>query len=189
MAVKNDRWLDEALASLRAQTFRDFEIILIRDPNGHGLAHCLNRAARLARGRYLARLDADDLAHEDRLSQQVACLEANPHIALVGTWARLIDEMGFTVGVRTYTDPIAHGTTGIQNRLIHSSVMARREAFEEAGGYDETLSLCQDFDLWLRIGSLAILPEPLVSLRQHAGQMSRRTWARRSSPSSRAPSR
>ena len=174
MAVKDDRWLDEALASIEAQTFRDFEVILIRDHLGRGLAHSLNRAARVARGRYLARLDADDMAYRRRFSRQVTVLNASPDINVLGSWATLMTQDGDKIG--TFA-PNQHNPFG--NPLIHSSVMARREAFEEAGGYDETLSLCQDYDLWLRVGSLAILPEPLVFLRQHAGQMSRRTWTRR----------
>ena len=175
MAVKDDRWLNEAIASLDAQTFRDFEMVLIVDHVGHGLAHCLNRAARLARGYYLARLDADDLAYRHRFQQQVTVLNAYHNINILGSWATLITQDGDRIG----TFAPNHDNYPWRNPLIHSSVMARREVFEEAGGYDETLSLCQDFDLWLRIGSLAILPEPLVFLRQHAGQMSRRTWARR----------
>ena len=178
MVVKDDRWLDEALWSLVAQTYDSLEVVCLRD-GGDGLTVGLNRAARLARSpRYLARLDADDLAYPGRIARQVAYLDANPDVVVCGTWAHRADAHGHLVGT-SKPDP---AWLPWRNPLIHSSVLMRRDAFETSGGYDETLATCQDFDLWVRLlgmGRVAIIPEPWVIVREHAGQVSRRSWRRR----------
>ena len=178
MVVKDPTWLDEALASLVAQTYDSMEVVCLAD-GGMGLTVGLNRAARLARGtRYLARLDADDRAYPGRLARQVAYLDAHPEMVVCGTWAHRADSHGQIRGL-VMPDPswLPHC-----NPLIHSSVLIRREAFDAVGGYDETLAVCQDFDLWLRlmgVGSVGIIPEPWVIVREHPGQVSRRAWRRR----------
>jgi hypothetical protein len=134
---------------------------------------------REARGVYVARLDQDDVSLPRRLEKQVEFLEGHPEIALVGTWAQIIDAGGRDIGQRrfaTASDEL-HETLLRFCALVHSSVMFRRAPVLAAGGYG-TGPLgrhCRDYELWLRLSDtlrLANLPEVLVKYRVHPDQMS-----------------
>ncbi|MGN6504083.1 MAG: glycosyltransferase [Tepidisphaeraceae bacterium] len=199
MAVYNGQeYLAEAIDSILSQTFGDFEFIIVDDGStdaspamlkeyaardrrirlieqkNSGLTASLNKAAKLATGRYLARMDPDDIALPQRFEKQVAYLDAHPEITLLGTRVILIDPYG-----TEYQRPM-HALTHeeIDQRLlagegwaiVHPVAMLRREAFERVNGYDERYRTSQDFDLWLRMaetGRLANLEEPLLKYRQH----------------------
>ena len=192
-------WVREAIASVLAQTAPDLELIVvddgstdgtpatlaaIRDPRlvvvrqaRQGLTRALNRALRLARAPLLARLDADDLALPERLARQREFLDAHPEVGLLGTAAREVDAAGREVGVVV---PPADDA-GIRHALIrgnpfvHSSVMLRRRVLDEGQGYDERLTVAQDYDLWMRLSRvtrLANLAEPLVVRRLLPGRVS-----------------
>src|SRR5439155_898083 len=142
-----------------------------------GLTRSLNRALGLARGALVARLDADGLAVPERFARQRAFLDAHPDVGLVGTGAGEVDAAGREVGVVVpLADDAAIRRTLIRrNPFVHSSVMLRREAVLRVGGYDETLPVAQDYDLWMRLSRvtrLANLPEPLVVRRLLPGRVS-----------------
>ena len=187
------RWLLDAVESVRAQSFQDWEMVIVLDgarPGGlagfrggqirdpvwqehAGLAASLNRAAALARGQVYARMDADDVCHPDRLRRQV---EAMDDVDVLGTWAH---QIGTVSGVLRY--PVGHAEIVAamrrHNPLCHPTVMMRREAFWEAGGYDpEWSGPGQDWILWARLARMGArfgnLPEPLLYYRRHAGQAS-----------------
>lgn len=200
MGVYNgERWLHEAVDSVLGQTLDDFELIVIddgstdstaeileayRDPRLRvtrqpqaGLTVSLNRLARQASAPLVARLDADDVALPERFARQVAFLDAHPEVGLLGTGCHDVDPAGRAL--RTYRPP--EGDSEIRRALIrrnpfvHSSVMARRDALERAGFYDETLPVAQDYDLWVRLSRvtrMANLPEPLVLRRFTPGMIS-----------------
>lgn len=204
MAVRNgEPYLSAALESLSRQTFTDFEIILVdngstdatpqlietwrqREPRLRTtdcatpcLSRSLSLAASLARGRYLARLDADDIAEPHRLARQVAEMEADPELVLLGSQARIIDAAGRRHGRRR---ALLHDGE-LRKRLIeecafvHSSVIMRRAAFEAAGGYRASLRAGEDYDLWTRmaaVGRIANLAEPLVQYRIHPKSLTKR---------------
>ena len=211
------RWLLDAVESVRAQSFRDWEMVIvfdgarpggivgfrsgrddrIRDPiwqEHAGLAASLNRAASLARGQVYARMDADDVCHPDRLRRQV---EAMDDLDVLGTWAH---QIGTVSGVLRY--PVGHAEIVAamrrRNPLCHSTVMMRREAFWTAGGYDPTWTgPGQDWDLWHRMAragaQFATLPEPLLHYRRHGDQVSAgwrgrvAAWSGRLNPLLRVP--
>lgn len=142
-----------------------------------GLTRSLNRALRLSTAPIVARMDADDVAVPERFARQLAFLEAHPEVGLLGTGCREIAPDGKIL--RTLTpptdDPAIRRALIRQNPFIHSSVMMRREALEAVGGYDETLAVAQDYDLWMRMSRvtrMANLPEPLVLRRLTPGRVS-----------------
>lgn len=187
----------EAAASILVQTFMDFELIVVDDASTDDTPRILaslkdprlrvfsltencgrnaacNRAAATARGDYLAMLDADDSSLPKRLERQVAFLQAHPDIALCGGWARLVDEQGRSAEWRQPTEPAAIRAAMLRsNPFIHSTMMIRRRAFEEAGGFDQAERFwAADYDLYLRIVArhpAANIPEILAVYRSHGG--------------------
>ena len=200
MSVRNgERWVGEAVDSILGQTFDDLEFIVVddgstdstgailearKDPRlrvihqpPSGLTTSLNRAWRLSGAALLARMDADDVAHPDRLARQVTFLDAHPEVGLLGTGCHEISESREVIGVIVppEDDAAIRRVLIRKNPFVHSSVMLRRAALEAAGGYDESLPVAQDYDLWLRMSRLtrmANLPEPLVKRRLTPGRVS-----------------
>jgi len=196
MSVYNgEQFLSEAVESILDQTYRDFEFIVVNDGSTDGtqnileschderivrvnqertgLTKALNRGLSRARGEYIARMDADDISLPERLERQVAFLDRNPTVALVGCNMVVIDETGATVSVIDV--PVENEEIKWQllfrNRFGHSAVMFRRECLSRVGTYDETIPYAQDYDLWLRISqhySLGNLREYLHQWRLNA---------------------
>ncbi len=200
MSVHNGgRWLRAAIESVLAQTWRDFEFLilddastddsvaqiesfsdprirLIRLPENIGLTRSLNVGLREARGEFIARQDADDLSASERLAAQVAFFERHPDVPLVGTQARLIHAEGRSRGVRDLPRAAVsvRWLSLLDNPIIHTSAMFRAAVIrDEFGG--ESFSCCQDYEMWTRV----LLKYPaqnlsgrLVSVREHAGSIS-----------------
>jgi glycosyltransferase involved in cell wall biosynthesis len=182
MSVYNgERFLAEALESILAQTWTDFEFLIINDgstdrsrkiilsygdprirlldnPTNIGLTKSLNRGLELARGDMIARQDADDLSHPARLSKQVAFLEEHPEVALLGTRASLIDAWGrYLPDLLTRRATTANGIKWqlmVYTPFVHTSVMFRREiVWTKLGGYKEDFKRRQDYEFWSRIAA------------------------------------
>jgi glycosyltransferase involved in cell wall biosynthesis len=197
------RWIGEALASLQAQSFADFELIVVddgsQDRTAHivaqaqgdarirllpqpplGLVAALNRGLEAAHGEFIARLDADDRAHPARLARQVELLRAQPELGLIGSWAEIIDADGRTLGrLRPPADPDALATMLMwRNPMLHSSTMWRADLTARVGRYRAAFEAAEDYDLWLRMaehGRIANIPEYLLQYRRHdAGVTGRR---------------
>lgn len=190
MAVYNgEEYLLDAIRSIQTQTFNNFELIIINDASDDrtaellqtigdprirvftnernvGLTKSLNKALRHCRGRFIARMDADDLSHPLRFEKQLAFLESHRDCALVGSSYYVINDKGITVSlVQVVTDP-AQLKAGLkqQNWFGHGSVMMRQSALAQVGGYDEEFRYAQDYDLWLRLSErfeVANINEPL----------------------------
>lgn len=200
MAARNaERYLSETMDSLLAQTFSAWELIAIDDGStdttrdilqryaaneprihiieqaGAGLAASLNNGIAAAQGKYIARIDADDIAMPQRLEKQVAWLEAHPNVDVLGSAALyLADGVRTTIAIHVPSEP-AQIERAMQrgNCMIHPAVMMRSEAVRAAGGYRSCFVAAQDYDLWLRMlerGQLANLAEPLIYYRFHAEQ-------------------
>jgi glycosyltransferase involved in cell wall biosynthesis len=210
MPVHNGaNWLPEAVASVRAQDFGDFEFLIVDDGSDDGTAAtlsafasndrrirllhqapqgivaALNHAIAAARAPYLARLDADDRARPDRLGKQLAFLQAHPKVGLLGTFADTIDAAGNVIGrLAPPTDGarLAH-VLGRTNPFIHSSVMMRTALVRRIGGYRAAFKAAEDYDLWLRLaeaGGIANIAECLTQYRRHDSNLSRRDAIRQS---------
>jgi len=186
--------IEESVRSVIAQTFTDWELVLIdncstdrsmeivraiADPRikitqldrNHGRTPALNIGLGKARGDYLAILDADDISVPQRFALQVDCLRANPQVVAVASWYRNIDGTG-----RVLTE-VAIPTTNVDlvRRLasncpfMNSAMMFKTELTREVGGYDESFQYSQDLALWLGLASLGefrSIPEFLTSIRQ-----------------------
>jgi glycosyltransferase involved in cell wall biosynthesis len=180
MCVYNDeRHVGEAIESVLAQTFADFELLIVddgstdatprvlaeyaaRDPRIHvvtqanaGTTVSANRGLALARGEYVARLDSDDVSLPDRLAIEVAYLDRHPDVALVGGGTLLMDAKGAVVGRRNIHP--RNAALALRSRCIYqqSDVMFRRATVNSLGGYRTKFRNAQDYDLWLRISDVA----------------------------------
>ena len=140
----------------------------------------LNHGLELARGRYIARQDQDDVSDPTRLAKQVAFMEANPECGLLGTRAQIW--VGDTPTQRAHDHPIDNATLQLDlmfnNPFVHSSVMMRRSALNAVGGYttDPSRQPPEDYELWSRISRrylIANLPERLLIYRETPNSMSR----------------
>ncbi len=195
------RDLRAAVESVRAQTFADFEFIivddgstddsvaivescadprirLVRNAANQGQTACLNQGLALARGEWIARQDADDLSDPERLARQMAHLRAHPETVLLGTAGRQIDGDGRVLGeVRLPSRPWEIRWLNLfDNSFLHSAVMFRTAVVRAEGGYDESFRCSQDYALWSRLTRrypVENLAEPLISLRVHAASMMR----------------
>ena len=200
MPVRNGaRFMRTAIDSILAQTFTNFELLIIDDDStdetvpialsvkdarvrcltGHGrrgLAGSLNLGLEAAEGIYIARLDHDDVARADRLAMQVAVLDARDDVALVGSQATLIDEHGRRLGVvnRPLSRIGIRWFALVDNPLIHSSVVFRADVARALGGYDAGLSWIEDYEFWgriLRDHVIENVSERLIAYRQSAASM------------------
>jgi hypothetical protein len=147
------------------------------------LTRSLNRGLALARGTFVARQDADDISHPDRLASQVACLEQERSLAVLGTQARMIDARGRPVRAAPWPKSTANRAIRWQlifdSPFIHASVMFRKDViWSSLGGYDETFTTSQDFELWSRVAAaghaMKNLPGVHVSFRVHQASVSSR---------------
>jgi glycosyltransferase involved in cell wall biosynthesis len=201
MAAHNaERYLRDAIASILGQTLRDFELIVVDDGSTDatpgilaqfaeqdsririmrhdgqkacGLTRSLIAGTARVRGRFIARMDADDVAEPERFAKQVAFLSQHPNCVAVGCWLTLIDPDGDPLADRSvpskHEEIVLELFTG-NGAIPHPSAMIGRRAFEQVGGYRAQFSASQDLDLWLRlaeIGELANLTERLLRYRLH----------------------
>lgn len=198
MSVYNsEAYLREAVESMLNQSFKEFEFIIINDtstdssleiiesyddsrikiihnPENIGLTRSLNKGLKLARGKYIARMDADDVSLPDRLEKQVRFMEDNPEIGICGTWYKvpaknkIVQHPIFHQGIITALfkdNAIGHPTS-----ILRKEVITRYNLF-----YNERFLASQDYDLWVRAANVTLLaniPEVLVLYRLHDKQVS-----------------
>ena len=194
----------EAVESVRRQSFRDWELLVVDDGSTDGTdqvieslisdgIRCIrqehsgvsaarNRGIRAARNDWIAFLDSDDYWHKQKLQQQFEALEANPEYLAVHT-----DEIWIRSGVRV--NPRKHHRKRSGWMFHHclrlclispSSILLHRSLLDESGLFDESFPVCEDYELWLRITArrpVFFVPEKLVVKRGgHADQLSRSRW-------------
>ena len=184
MPVHNgERHLRQTVASILAQTWADFEFIivddgstdstfdllanfaeqdsriqLLRNETNLGIVGSMNKLFRLARGTYVNRHDSDDISMPERYGQQVAYLDANPQVGMVTSQVEIIDAQGAPLDLDMYSGPTDNET--IQQELLlrcpicQTSVMFRRALLDVTGLYDAMLEPAEDYDLWLRMAEI-----------------------------------
>lgn len=156
----------------RVRRFADARVRLVSDGQRRGLAARLNQAIDLARGRFLARMDADDVAYPERLERQLAFLQANPEVDLLGSGMMVFADDGRPIGLY----PVRESHAEICSRpysgfyLAHPTWMGKTQWFRR-WRYDPVCRKAQDQDLLLRSHAhsrFAVLPEPFTGYRQDA---------------------
>lgn len=198
MPVYNcELYIKEAVESILNQTFQDFELIIIDDcssdstlqicksfvdnrimiiekDHNSGITNSLNFGLHTAKGKFIARMDGDDISMPTRFEKQVAFLDSNPEIILCGTSYIVIGQD------QAYSLPQSHEAIKVNllqaNCIVHPSVMLRKDILIANNlSYDFKMEPAEDYDLWVRlaqVGKLHNLPECLLQYRVHDSQVS-----------------
>src|SRR3989338_8023810 len=194
MAVFNGKaYVDEAIGSITAQTLHNIEFIIVDDGSNdgttellhewskrdnrihvltnetnQGLTYSLRLASERAQGKYLARMDADDVALPERLEKQVNALAADATVKCVGCDVLIIDAKGRTIKKVVMPREDLCAKLFKRNCLVHGSLLFERAAFEEVGGYNPRFRYAQDYDLLLCLAekyTVSAVNEELYKLR------------------------
>ena len=202
MSVFNgERFLGEAVESILAQSFADFELIVINDGSSDasgkildtfrkqdprvcvyeqenkGLVESLNRGCSLAQGRYIARMDADDIAIPERLALQVGFMEESPTVGVLGGAVQIVNKAGkgLTISRNPSSDHDIRAALLHGSPFWHPTVLMRKDALDKVGGYRKAFVEAEDYDLWLRLAEhyqLRNLDSVLLKYRLHPFQVS-----------------
>jgi glycosyltransferase involved in cell wall biosynthesis len=203
-----EKTIDETLESLHRQTLTDFELIAVDDgsddktldkltswakwdsrfcvlarPHG-GVIAAANAGLAACNSAYIARMDADDIAHPERLNLQTTYLDANPEIVVVSSWVKAFPDAEVREGYRIYIEwlnSLVHNEDirremFVESPLANPSIMMRREWFLEMAGYHD-YGWPEDYDLWLRMyhsgAKFAKIPKVLLLWRDHPDRITR----------------
>jgi len=197
--LNGENSLRPALDSILAQTFRDFELIIVNDGStdgtakilneyaagdsririithtqNAGLANSLNDGIRVAAGELIIRADADDYNFPDRFAKQVAFMREHPEVDVLGGAMERKNSRGEVFSITRQLESDAEIKRKLYFRVpfFHPTVILRKSFWERNGGYDPRWHRCEDLDLWLRGYKNAVyhnLPDILVSYRAPAG--------------------
>ena len=179
MSVYNQEgYLGKSIESILNQTFTDFELIVINDGStdrskdilesiadprliyvdqqNSGLPFSLNKAIGMSRGNFIARMDADDISHLERLERQFNYLNINKNIDLVGSCIRVMNEQGEIVGSKSVPleSSVIQESINYACNVMHPTYFFRKEIHKIAGGYRDQFIYAQDYDFLLRIRDL-----------------------------------
>lgn len=161
--------LKKTVQSIREQTFQDLELIVVEEisqswspeldneryfrfGDRRGISASLNKGIEMADGKYIARMDADDISFERRIEKQYKYLEQNEDVSVVGTQAYDIDGDGKITGEKLVpTKPdVVEETMKKVSPVIHPTAMMRREDLIDVGMYDPEYDVVEDYELWSR---------------------------------------
>ena len=192
-----ENYIKETVASILTQTYSDFEIIavvnctddatiqILKDFNDTRikiyetdicqLAFNLNYGLQVAQGEYIARIDADDVARDDRLEKQLQCFKENDY-DIIGSNITLIDENSHIIGEKKYpqTNTQIRKKIYYSNPFAHPSVMFKKKVVMQVGGYQNG-RMSEDYDLWIRLMrdenvKFHNIQESLIMYRIHSNQ-------------------
>lgn len=193
-----EEFLCEAIDSILNQSFTDFEFIIVNDgsfdgtkeildhygkidsrvkayhQDKRGLEESLNFGISISQGKYIARMDADDICHPERIKTQVVYMESHPEIGLCGSWLKIIgEEQTF---IYPCTPSKIRSSMLFFNPIAQSTVILRRSLLVDNGiQYDPNYERCEDYELWSRLSLITQfvnLPEYLLYRRLHPKQLS-----------------
>lgn len=200
--LNGQKYINECIKSILTQSFKNFEFIIINDGSTDktekiikqwikkdgriklinnkksiGITKSLNKGLKIAKGKYIARQDADDVSLPERFEKQIKFLKARPEVKVLGTFAYITDKKGKIL--RKEAMPISckeiKKTFSQKNPFFHPSVMMEKKFIKKLGGYDEKFAVFQDYDLWHRALKKGIgenLPQFLIKRRIHSSMVS-----------------
>ena len=203
MPVYNaEKYLHEALDSILGQTYTNFEFIIVDDGStdnsrriiedyrdkriklllhkkNKGIVTALNDGIAAARGKYIARMDADDISDPTRIEKQKIFLDTYKDVSVVGTFLRIINDQGkqlFTIEPPTRSIAVRQFLRN-DSCIAHGSAMMRRDILQKVGGYSNNKNVvhAEDYDLFVRIAgisNLANIPEYLYTRHEHKASVS-----------------
>jgi len=167
LIIIDDCSTDRTAAVIKRYCDKDHRISIHKNSQNLGLAESLNKGISLAKGPYIARMDADDLSLPNRFEEQVKILDSDPRVMVVGSAAYYVSSHNHTK--KLVRMPQHHKELSRRifkmSPFIHPSVVMRREFLSRTGGYNVKLRRAQDYDLWLRgrfIGKYYNIQEPLI---------------------------
>lgn len=200
MPVRNgEKYIKESIDSILKQTFTDFELLIMDDGSTdrtverierytderirlirrkHNFIRNLNEGLELALGTYIARMDADDIMHTERLRIQLKRMKKNPNITVCGTWAKIFSDKGnernvFHFGHEIICEPVLELLK--YNMLLHPSVMVKKEFLFNHHIKYQNYPYVEDYKLWFDIakagGILFVEPQELMMLRRSDTQV------------------
>lgn len=203
-AYNAQSYIAEAIESILDQTFADFEFIIIDDGSGDQtpliieeyakrgkrivflqnsqnlkISETLNRGLEIARGEFIARMDADDWSYPNRLEDQLRLMRKNSGLVICGADIEICDQNLKPLNIRIYprTDTQIRNKIFKLNPFAHSVTFYKTEIAKKAGGYDSNFNLAEDYDLYFRMGrfgQFANIPKALLKLRTHSQSLSAR---------------
>lgn len=186
------RFLADAVRSILGQTYKDFELIivddgstdatadilsdvakkdlrvrLIRNESNLGIVQALNKGLSICQGEYVVRMDADDISASNRLSKQIAVMENEPEISVLGASVSYIDAEGKSLGV--VRESRVDKSLLYANPLLHPTVVIRKKALDKIGArYEDKYLYAEDYFLWLRLskeGKIGTIPDVVLNYR------------------------
>lgn len=204
--INDKKMIEQAIESILNQTFKDFEFIicddgstdntynmvkeiihgdkrciLIRNEHNQGLAQTLNNCLSIAKGEYIARMDADDISIKTRLEEEVSFLDNHPNYSLVSGFSELFND-NKTFGIRKNKEYPQKDDMLFGPPFIHAAMMMRKEVLCKLNGYrvcKETLR-AEDYDLWMRLYALGEkgynLQKVIYQIRENRSTYARRKY-------------
>jgi glycosyltransferase involved in cell wall biosynthesis len=193
-AYNAEKYLNEAIDSILKQTYTNFEFIIINDGSSDGseaiilsyddericyvkndsnlkISETLNKGIALAKGKYIARMDADDISHPERLATQVSFMDVNPEVDVCGTSLEI-----FGNGEDVWQYPSTHeeikAALLFNSALVHASIIAKKRVFESCSYHAENNG-AEDYHLWVELIDNMVfinIPEVLYKYRLHGEQ-------------------
>ena len=198
MPVYNaEKYLNTAIESILNQTFNNYEFIILDDASTDGswdiikrfantdkrivalrnsknlrTTKTLNRGLKIAKGKYMVRMDADDWSYPDRLQKQFDFMENHPEVGVSGGTIEICDQRLKVLNLRRYpqTDENARKIIFRYSPFAHPATIWRMKIIKEIGGYNENIPLSQDYELYFRVGQkskFSNLSEVILKLRTH----------------------
>jgi len=200
MAAYNvEKYIGEAIDSILSQTFTDFEFIILNDGSkdntkeiiqsyrdtriqfidlvtNSGLSNALNKGLEVARGEYIARMDADDISLPTRLTTQVNYLDSHNDVGVLGTAYYIFDQNGNQNSVMLpATWSLLRWTLPFASPIAHATVMFKKSLLSQTYNYDPRMMHAEDYDLWVRLSyitKMQNLPQIEYRVRKHGGNVS-----------------
>lgn len=196
-AYNAERYIKECIDSIKAQTYPYFEVIIINDgstdgtsgilsdicderfriiDSEHDYIASLNKGMTLAKGKYIARMDADDIMMPERIEKQLTYMEKNPDIAVCSSWYEAFGRYSWLVNIGNYlvSNPLIELLR--QNIICHPTTMMRKSFLQENEIFYKRYDYAEDYKIWVDIachgGKFSVIPEVLLKYRSSSYQVS-----------------